>query len=312
MRLAIALVGAFFILGANAMAAVNQATLAKDAEELEKKMSSRERNISLLREEAEKEGISGMELAALMGQAAHESGNFSTLREWGRGKGKKYDGGGTTYYGRGVFQLTHKYNYKKYGKIPEIKEYLDSKYGSNFKLENNPDTVATDPVLSAKVAVAYWKKAVRPAVKKYADGNFGDTQVISAAINRPAGNTLDPKRQVKKTNKAIAEHEKNKSLASMKAVDDAYLQKGKVKGLEDRSNKTREWAERLGVDTSEEFSKPMFQKEQYQEQLKNKMVPSDLPPAPPSTAPAEQTGASLSPEEEEDESKLKRLKQLYV
>jgi hypothetical protein len=56
----------------------------------------------------------------------------------------------------------------------------------------------------------------------------------------------------------------------------------------------------------------MFQKEQYQEQLKNKMVPSDLPPAPPSTAPAEQTGASLSPEEEEDESKLKRLKQLYV
>lgn len=311
MKLFISLVCVFIGFGENVMATANQATLAQDAEELEKKMGFRERNISLLREEAEKEGISGMELAALMGQAAHESGNFSTLREWGRGKGKKYDGGGTTYYGRGVFQLTHKYNYRNYGKIPEIKEYLDSKYGSNFKLENNPDTVATDPVLSAKVAVAYWKKAVRPAVKKYADGNFGDTQVISAAINRPAGNTLDPRRQVEKTNKAIAEHQENKSLASMKAVDDAYLQNIKIKGMEDRVNKTREWAERLGVDPSEQFSKPMFQKEKYQKQLKYKMAPADLPPKP-SPAPTEQTGASLTPEEEDDGLKLKRLKKLYV
>jgi predicted chitinase len=252
---------------------------------------------------AKEEGIEGIELAALMGQAEHESDGFQTLIEHGEGKGKSYSGGGETYYGRGVFQLTHDYNYKKYGNHPEIRQYLNKNYGEDFKLEDHPNAVAIDPELSAKVAIAYWKEEVRPAVEKHANGDFGDTQVISAAINRPAGNTLDPNRSVKKTNKAYEDFDKNKSLESLVAIEDAHHQsmQNRVKGTEDRFNKTRKWAERLGLDPSKVFDKPIIEKDKFQEKIKLPPVPPVPPastPAPPSSVPTEQTGASLSPEEE--------------
>jgi putative chitinase len=49
-------------------------------------------------------------LAYALGTAHHETDRtFGPIREYGRGKGKKY----SPYYGRGLVQLTWDYNYKK-------------------------------------------------------------------------------------------------------------------------------------------------------------------------------------------------------
>lgn len=88
MRLTIALVGVFFIFGANAMATVNQATLSQDAEELENNNNSEIMGpmdpVGLLIKYGRMAGIKDKnEFAALLGQSAHESGGFEELAESG-------------------------------------------------------------------------------------------------------------------------------------------------------------------------------------------------------------------------------------
>jgi predicted chitinase len=52
-------------------------------------------------------------LAYTLATAYHETDRtFGPIREYGRGKGKRY---GTTYYGRGLVQLTWEDNYRKMG-----------------------------------------------------------------------------------------------------------------------------------------------------------------------------------------------------
>lgn len=112
-------------------------------------------------------GIKGKELAAFLAQMSHETGGFKWSRELGRGKGMGYSGG-SKYHGRGYTQLTHDYNYRKYG----------NKLGVD--LLKDPDLLIKDPNLSARVAVEYWKENVRPSVK-----NWDDVFSHSSAINYP-------------------------------------------------------------------------------------------------------------------------------
>ena len=57
-------------------------------------------------------------LAYALGTAHHETDKtFGPIREYGLGRGKRY---GTTYYGRGLVQLTWDYNYAKLGKRLKI------------------------------------------------------------------------------------------------------------------------------------------------------------------------------------------------
>lgn len=94
-------------------------------------------------------------------QMAHESAGFSAHverrsassaeRKYGRhtrvGKilGNVRSGDGARYVGRGIIQLTGRWNYKFYGK----------KIGVD--LENNPD-LAAEPLNAVKIAVAYWEQ----------------------------------------------------------------------------------------------------------------------------------------------------------
>jgi putative chitinase len=117
-------------------------------------------------EEAKKAGLQGPELAAFMAQTAHESDNFRAMREYGGGK-QSYSGG-QRYMGRGPIQLTHDYNYKKFG----------DKLG--IDLLNNPE-LAADPRIGAQIAVEYWKDQVRPRVT-----DWTDVFQHSRAINKPA------------------------------------------------------------------------------------------------------------------------------
>jgi putative chitinase len=89
-------------------------------------------------------------------QAAHETGNFKYMFEiWGptpaqaRYEGRKdlgntVEGDGYKYRGRGIFQLTGRANYEKYGKA------------LGLDLVNNPD-LAANPETALRIACEYWK-----------------------------------------------------------------------------------------------------------------------------------------------------------
>ena len=62
-------------------------------------------------------------LAYALGTAHHETDKtFGPIREYGKGKGRKYGKrvNGKVYYGRGLVQLTWDYNYKAMGKELEL------------------------------------------------------------------------------------------------------------------------------------------------------------------------------------------------
>lgn len=131
---------------------------------------------------ANKAGIKGAELAQFVAQCAHETANFSSLKEYG-GKldFKKYDpkhnprkakilgnkqaGDGAKYHGRGYIQLTGRDNYKRAGEA------------LGLPLEKHPELVEK-PEIAAKVAVWYWENRVRPNVD-----NFKDTRAVTKTIN---------------------------------------------------------------------------------------------------------------------------------
>jgi len=136
----------------------------------------------LLRQTAESAGIRGNELTAFLSQCAHETLNFTRLKEFG-GKldFRKYDpkfnpakakklgntqaGDGARYKGRGFIQLTGRYNYKKAG------EEL------NLPLEKHPELVE-NPKIAAVVAVWFWKHRVQPKVSDYSN-----VQSVTKPIN---------------------------------------------------------------------------------------------------------------------------------
>lgn len=135
-----------------------------------------------LRKFAEKNGITGQELVAFMSQAAHETMDFKSLKEFG-GKldFKKYDprfaprkakilgntkpGDGAKYKGRGYMQITGKWNYEQAGKA------------LGLDLVNHPELLEK-PEYAAKAAVWYWKTRVANKVN-----SFKDTQGVTKKIN---------------------------------------------------------------------------------------------------------------------------------
>lgn len=127
-------------------------------------------------------GMKGRELAQFLAQCAHESVNFSTLREVG-GKldFKQYDikhnpekaqrlgntepGDGYKYIGRGFIQLTGKDNYMRAGKA------------LGLPLVEHPE-LAERPDIAAKIAIWFWKKRVDPKVDDYSN-----TRAVTKPIN---------------------------------------------------------------------------------------------------------------------------------
>jgi predicted chitinase len=111
-----------------------------------------------------------------LAQMGHESGNFKYLKELGSpGYFNKYEGrkslgntqpgDGARYKGRGIIQLTGRYNYKKYG----------DKLG--IDLVNNPE-LASNPDVALRIAAQYWKDK---GLNKLADND--DLRGITKRIN---------------------------------------------------------------------------------------------------------------------------------
>ena len=127
-------------------------------------------------------GMKGRELAQFLAQCAHESLNFSSLKELGgRLDFKKYDirfhpgkakllgnihpGDGARYAGRGFIQLTGRENYRKAGEALSL------------PLEQHPELVER-PDIAAKVAIWYWQHRVHPKIHDY-----NDTRAVTKPIN---------------------------------------------------------------------------------------------------------------------------------
>lgn len=127
-------------------------------------------------------GMKGAELAQFVAQCAHESANFSQMKEIGGTLDfKKYDprhnprkakmlgnklaGDGAKFHGRGYIQLTGRDNYKRAG------------IALGLPLEQHPELVER-PDIAAKVAVWFWQHQVAPKVS-----NFNDTAQVTKPIN---------------------------------------------------------------------------------------------------------------------------------
>ena len=115
----------------------------------------------------------GAELAAFMGQCAHESAKFTTTKEFADGsqyEGRKdlgniYRGDGVKYKGRGFIQITGRANYTQAAKELGI------------DLVNHPE-LAEKPDIAIKVSIWYWKSKVRPRIS-----NFNNTKAVTKTVN---------------------------------------------------------------------------------------------------------------------------------
>lgn len=97
-----------------------------------------------------------LRICHFVAQAAHETDRFRTLQEYGnaayfaryegrRDLGNVQAGDGARFHGRGVFQLTGRSNYRRYGAL------------LGLDLEVNPE-LAKDPAISLAIAFAYWRE----------------------------------------------------------------------------------------------------------------------------------------------------------
>ncbi|AMJ63764.1 hypothetical protein AXW83_17425 [Bosea sp. PAMC 26642] len=97
-----------------------------------------------------------LRLCHFLAQAAHETDRFRTMVEYGgtayfaryegrRDLGNTQAGDGVRFHGRGIFQLTGRFNYRRYGALIGV------------DLEAEPER-AKEPAISLAVAFAYWRE----------------------------------------------------------------------------------------------------------------------------------------------------------
>ena len=131
---------------------------------------------------AQKQGIRGIELAALMAQAAHETMGFHRLVEAGPksyfamydGKlGNDRPGDGYRYRGRAYLHITGKENYARVGK------------GIGVDLVKHPELLEK-PEIAAKASIWFWNNVVKPGVK-----DFNDVIAVTARVQGGAGGLGD-------------------------------------------------------------------------------------------------------------------------
>lgn len=117
-----------------------------------------------------------LRICHFLAQAAHETDGFRTLEEYGgpayfiryegrRDLGNAQAGDGIRYHGRGIFQLTGRANYRRFGQRLDV------------DLEAEPER-AKEPEISLRVAFAYWGER---AVSAAADAD--DIERVTRLIN---------------------------------------------------------------------------------------------------------------------------------
>jgi len=132
-----------------------------------------------------------LRICHFLAQAAHETDGFRTLEEYGgpayfiryegrRDLGNIQAGDGIRYHGRGIFQLTGRANYRRFGGVLGI------------DLEREPER-AKEPETSLRVAFAYWSER---AINAAADAD--DVERVTKLINGGRNGLAERKRYLEK------------------------------------------------------------------------------------------------------------------
>ena len=132
-----------------------------------------------------------LRLCHFLAQAAHETDGFRTLEEYGGASyflryegrqdlGNTQAGDGIRYHGRGIFQLTGRANYRRFGKIIGI------------DLEAAPER-AKEPDISLLIAFAYWSER---AISAAADAD--DVAAVTKLINGGRNGLVERARYLEK------------------------------------------------------------------------------------------------------------------
>ena len=132
-----------------------------------------------------------LRICHFLAQAAHETDSFRTLEEYGgpayfiryegrRDLGNTQAGDGIRYRGRGIFQLTGRANYRRFGQLIGI------------DLEAEPER-AKEPETSLRVAFAYWSER---AVNAAAD--VDDVERVTRLINGGRNGLAERRRYLEK------------------------------------------------------------------------------------------------------------------
>jgi putative chitinase len=136
-----------------------------------------------------------LRIAHFMGQVTHECAGFRTTEEFASGTayngredlGNTEPGDGPRYKGRGLLQLTGRFNYRSMGK------------SLGLDLENEP-SLAGDPVVSLKIACEYWKSR-----KINADCDRDDLIAVTKKVNGKLNGLDDRRIYLKKAKALLAE-----------------------------------------------------------------------------------------------------------
>lgn len=141
-----------------------------------------------------------LRICHFLAQATHECDGYNTLREyWGPTEAqKRYEGrkdlgndrkgDGKRFMGRGIFQITGRYNYRLYG--PKV----------GLDLENNPE-LAENPETSVILALEYWKTK---GLNTLADKD--DVVEITKRINGGTNGIFDRRQYLTKAKKLVPQN----------------------------------------------------------------------------------------------------------
>ena len=137
-------------------------------------------------------GLSNKGIAFIMGQLAHESGNFKYMEEIASGSayegrrdlGNTQRGDGVRYKGRGIIQLTGRANYRRVGQAIGV------------DLENNPQ-LASRPDIALKILDNYLSQKRRGATG-YQFAEQGNLDMLTRFINGGQNGIDDRKKKTEK------------------------------------------------------------------------------------------------------------------
>ncbi len=135
-----------------------------------------------------------LRIAHFMGQVTHECAGFRTTEEFASGSayngradlGNTEPGDGPRYKGRGLLQLTGRFNYRQMGQI------------LNLPLEDTPE-MAGDPLISLKIACEYWKSR---DINTRADGD--DLIRVTRLVNGGTNGLDDRRNYYRKAKTALS------------------------------------------------------------------------------------------------------------
>lgn len=143
-----------------------------------------------------------LRLSHFLAQAAHETDGFRVLEEYASGaayEGRKdlgnvNPGDGVRYKGRGIFQLTGRANYKRYGSLLGV------------DLENNPD-LAEKENIPLLVACEYWNQNILSPV-----ADRDDIITITKKINGGTNGLESRMKYAERAKVVIAESDLDKNM----------------------------------------------------------------------------------------------------